>query len=1035
MNEFAQQPEPNLVRLAGGAGVERRASSSSSGGGSLPVRRVPRHQPSESPPPRPEHLRAASPREVAAAAAKRAGTRPDAGQANDSIRHPGKGLPQGDTASATPRATPKIRPNSRSTSPQPFTGPSHCSARGARTRRSNTPPLTAEAKKKADKLRNNSASPRVYVRASSPAASTKCSNARREIQQARALAAGVKKKPVEAVSLVRGSHLLQQAQAAAKEQAQLQRKEWMAAVKRTQDSSAKFIAQKRMAASSTNPAASEAHQRAQLIRIAQDDNFWLENIRSFEEAEPQSKTPPKARAQPAMPKSISSAIGPAGDKIIGEFKKMLLARGGNYARAWRYLLDPESRGQLTLPQLAQRCRELGFQENVRTLWYALNGPYGDAAVTLAEVDSETEAVLMRFRAALLARALELGLPKRPKGKEVADIVAESMLRILDLDRSLRLTRHEFCLAAVVQKLAPPAEAPHIFEMLCHGEPGLCTQFHTSANAVVKLDGLKWLYLIAARPDDIPAETAGEKATAKVGIKDEKGRAEKDSDRIHRLRRVWTETPAVFKRLREEQERKVEEMLSHQTQADKDPRPDSPRSAGPGPVHRLLYEDAMRRAARREAEPVVAKPARSHDPEYIDRLAKPTPKEEEEQEVLAKKKPVNIGRELFHARSTVVSVEVASRLDRIMQLANEKRVWHEVRERQRPAASPHLRTASWEESISDSRGVARQEKMEEEVKGFEQAAAQLRDEEVSDDHRCAAMERDACSGNLTFEEPEAKAVAICATDRQRVTEARSHDPAAVISVSGNMACVCPWVLHDEFISIWATCPDGVWQLLALAAGSSKVHLRLAEDHDGLLSVAGGASVGWKDKVRITMTARLKLLVKFKQVEEQWGSGLQELLQDLNPDVPRFGLENLKSGVWLFDAFAFPFRGPRALSAFDGPEFHVNSLEHKQAAAPAAVEPQRLRSSASAALSDESGVSKVPSRRDERTKKGEALLEGPKRHFSRECYHAGNATSKRLRSCLHCDLGDHGSICLEPGLPAYMPPARLEQEAPLCQSAKN
>ncbi|CAE7812327.1 unnamed protein product [Symbiodinium necroappetens] len=40
-----------------------------------------------------------------------------------------------------------------------------------------------------------------------------------------------------------------------------------------------------------------------------------------------------------------------------------------------------------------------FQENVRTLWYALNGPYGDAAVTLAEVDSETEAaVLMRYHA-------------------------------------------------------------------------------------------------------------------------------------------------------------------------------------------------------------------------------------------------------------------------------------------------------------------------------------------------------------------------------------------------------------------------------------------------------------------------------------------------------------------------------------------------------------------------------------------------------------------------------------------------------------
>lgn len=511
-----------------------------------------------------------------------------------------------------------------------------------------------------------------------------------------------------------------------------------------------------------------------------------------------------------------------------------------------------------MPQLAARCRELGFQENVRTLWYALNGPYGDAAVTLAEVDSETEAVLMRFRAALLARALELGLPKRPKGKEVADIVAESMLRILDLDRSLRLTRHEFCLAAVVQKLAPPAEAPHIFEMLCHGEPGLCTQFHTSANAVVKLDGLKWLYLIAARPDDIPAETAGEKATAKVGIKHEKGRAEKDSDRIHRLRRVWTETPAVFKRLREEQERKVEEMLSHQTQADKDPRPDSPRSAGPGPVHRLLYEDAMRRAARREAEPVVVKPARSHDPEYIDRLAKPTPKEEEEQEVVAKKKPVNI--------------------DRIMQLANEKRVWHEVRERQR------------------------QEKMDEEVKGFEQAAAQLRDEVARKSRMTIAVRR--------WREMLAQVLLIAAFAPG--LRAESHG-------------------------------DGVWQLLTLAAGSSKVHLRLAEDHDGLLSVAGGASVSWKDKVRITMTARLKLLVKFKQVEEQWGSGLEELLEDLNPDVPRFGLENLKSGA-PFHGGGLPAGKPGGHSLgvtqfapFETPEPRVAPFE---AAAPAA-EPQRLR----------------------------------------------------------------------------------------------
>eukprot|EP00490_Sorites_sp_Unknown_P015348 CAMPEP_0114681960 /NCGR_PEP_ID=MMETSP0191-20121206/55979_1 /TAXON_ID=126664 /ORGANISM="Sorites sp." /LENGTH=64 /DNA_ID=CAMNT_0001960923 /DNA_START=25 /DNA_END=215 /DNA_ORIENTATION=+ len=32
----------------------------------------------------------------------------------------------------------------------------------------------------------------------------------------------------------------------------------------------------------------------------------------------------------------------------------------------------------------------------------------------------------------------------------------------------------------------------------------------------------------------------------------------------------------------------------------------------------------------------------------------------------------------------------------------------------------------------------------------------------------------------------------------------------------------------------------------------------------------------------MAARLKLLVRFKQVEEHWGCALDELLEDLNPE---------------------------------------------------------------------------------------------------------------------------------------------------------
>ncbi|OLP81830.1 hypothetical protein AK812_SmicGene37583 [Symbiodinium microadriaticum] len=246
MSEFAQQPEPNLAKLPGG------------GGGSLPVR--------------PEHLRSASPREVAAATAKRTG----------------------DTASATPRVTPKANYSTELSEciPSAFHGA-----------------FALQCERIADN--------RLFV--CSAERTAEVCTARREIQQARALAAGVKKKPVEeSVSQVRGSHLLQQAQAAAKEQAQLQRKEWIAAVKRTQDSTAKFIAQKRMAASSTNSAASEAHQRAQLIRIAQDDNFWLENIRSFEAWNCCEMRTDKNRHRSVLLVLDCSAIGPAGDKIIGE---------------------------------------------------------------------------------------------------------------------------------------------------------------------------------------------------------------------------------------------------------------------------------------------------------------------------------------------------------------------------------------------------------------------------------------------------------------------------------------------------------------------------------------------------------------------------------------------------------------------------------------------------------------------------------------------------------------------------------------------
>lgn len=780
-----------------GASPRRASSSSSSGGGGLPVKRLSRVSNSSGSSPRreasPEDERLQRPQTGAAkieASPQRDRGVSEKTSTSPSPKGPTRGRTNSQGKSRTPSPKKQASPRAEHQTP---TGTPLSSTRGDGIRRANTQPLTTEEKHKARSV----SPPPVYVRTGSPLAATKCSTERQKIGRARALAAGVKKQTVEqAKSQITGSFLLEQSQAS-KELSAKQRKEWMAAVKRTQDSSAKFVAQKRLAANNPSSVSSEAYERAQLIRLAQDDN-WLDHLRAEDNVEVRSKTPPKAREKPPMPKSIASAIGPAGDKVVGEFKKMLLEKGGNFVRAWRYLLDPDCRGQLTLPQLAQRCRELGFQENVRTLWYALNGPDGDAAITMAEVDSESEEILMNFRAALLARALELGFPKKYHITEVPDLVASCMLRVLDLDRSHRLTRREFVCAVAIQKLASPAEAPILFEMLCHGQPGLCGHSHHSATAVVKVNAMKWLYLIAARAEDLPISEG--KKDQEDQEADQKGLGKgREKGGIRTLRRVWTETPAVFKRLKEEQEKKVEEMLKLQKSLKQVET--RPQISQPSYVHTVLYEDAKRREnARREASEPAVKAGRPHDQEYIERLAQKAPVKEAE-EVPGPKRAVN--------------------LSRLTQLANERRLWHDQREKQRQA------------------------KIKEEAEICEQAAIQLREDVAR---------------------------------KSRMTMALRHWRQLLAQVV-IVAAFAPG------LNAQGEEKGGVWQLLALAAGSSKAHLRLAEDHDDVLSIAGGASLSWKDRARITMAARLKLLVRFKQVEEHWGCALDELLEGMNPDVPR------------------------------------------------------------------------------------------------------------------------------------------------------
>ncbi|CAK9095582.1 Uncharacterized protein SCF082_LOCUS44891 [Durusdinium trenchii] len=257
---------------AGNEGEARRASSSSSGGGGLPVKPVKRLSQAASDSSGDSPRRGASPREAEDRRKPHGKTATEAIQAIPQRRRGASEETSSPSVSRTPSRGKKLL-NGNDRTPSPKEGASKgARALSARGERSNTSPETTEQKAQS---RPASTSPLrgMHVRSASPVASTKCSKEREKIGRARAAAAGVKKPPVEAPKSVTGSFLLEQS-LASKELLNKQRKEWMAAVKRTQDSTAKYVAQKRIAA--TNPSvASEAHERAQLIRRAQEDNWQL----------------------------------------------------------------------------------------------------------------------------------------------------------------------------------------------------------------------------------------------------------------------------------------------------------------------------------------------------------------------------------------------------------------------------------------------------------------------------------------------------------------------------------------------------------------------------------------------------------------------------------------------------------------------------------------------------------------------------------------------------------------------------------------
>lgn len=334
-------------------------------------------------------------------------------------------------------------------------------------------------------------------------------------------------------------------------------------------------------------------------------------------------------------------------QALANFRQLLLQRGGNFARAWRCLLDTGGHGHLTLPELAQRCRALGFSENTRALWQALDEE-GRGRITLTDIDASTTEVLLRFRAALLQRAeLQEGssltedaeqapvvgtrrLRLGGEGTARAEAAATAMMRVLDYDGTQRVTRPEFCCILALLNLAPPGDIPRLFEMLCHATSASAASDRPAA--VLQRGELRWLWLLGVPVRSIRQAKGGERIETKLGggvadhLQESSGDAGMSSAR---LRRVWSNGPEVFKRLHDEaavvQQRRdeVQRQLDDEAKAATEP-----SIASSGHVFDFLVKDAERRqAARQEAEAALEQHTptsarREPDAEALARLAQP-----------------------------------------------------------------------------------------------------------------------------------------------------------------------------------------------------------------------------------------------------------------------------------------------------------------------------------------------------------------------------------------------------------------------------
>eukprot|EP00929_Paragymnodinium_shiwhaense_P109214 TRINITY_DN75573_c0_g1_i1.p1 TRINITY_DN75573_c0_g1~~TRINITY_DN75573_c0_g1_i1.p1 ORF type:complete len:467 (-),score=108.01 TRINITY_DN75573_c0_g1_i1:281-1681(-) len=87
----------------------------------------------------------------------------------------------------------------------------------------------------------------------------------------------------------------------------------------------------------------------------------------------------------------------AHDGDPAEFIKILKSKYGSVTRAWRLALDSDESGVMDFREFRMALSSLGYEGNVRTLWYRLDEDHS-GCISLKELDADAASALEKFRA-------------------------------------------------------------------------------------------------------------------------------------------------------------------------------------------------------------------------------------------------------------------------------------------------------------------------------------------------------------------------------------------------------------------------------------------------------------------------------------------------------------------------------------------------------------------------------------------------------------------------------------------------------------